>query len=290
MPVPSDKRTAAVVPSNRPPADAKPLLVVIAGADLGLQIDLASGVVDIGRDEGATLRIDSELVSRQHAAIRRFGGKFAIADLGSTNGTFVNDRRIQTHTLSDGDLIRVGKVVLKYTECAIEAQYHEQIALRANLDALTGVYNKRHFDDVLKKLFASSKETGKALSLVVFDIDHFKRINDTWGHAAGDAVLRQVSDLVRTLVRKHDAFCRVGGEEFTVLFEGVPLADARKAAELVRRSIESADIASGDTKIPVTASIGVVELLPEDTSADSLFQRADAKLYEAKRSGRNRVR
>lgn len=290
MPAPSDKRTAAAVPSNRPPPAAKPVLVVIAGPDLGLQIDLAVGAVDIGRDDGATLKIDSELVSRQHAAVRRFGGRFAIADLGSTNGTFVNERRIQSHTLADGDHIRIGKVVLKYTECAIEAQYHEQIALRANVDALTGAYNKRHFEDTLKRLFASCREAKKPLSLVLFDIDHFKRINDTWGHAAGDAVLRQVAELARGSIRKHDALCRVGGEEFAVLFEGVPFEDARKAAELIRRSIEAAEFTAGGARIPVTASFGVEELGAADTSAISLFERGDAKLYEAKRSGRNRVR
>src|SRR5678815_532920 len=108
----SDK-TAVSLPSERPGGPSKPVLVVIAGPELGRQIDLASGHVDIGRDDGVTLRIDSELVSRKHATIRRFAGKFAIADLGSTNGTYVNDQRIKTHALQEGDHIRVGKVVLK---------------------------------------------------------------------------------------------------------------------------------------------------------------------------------
>jgi diguanylate cyclase (GGDEF)-like protein len=262
---------------------------VIAGPELGRRIDLDSGEVDIGRDDGVTLKIDSDLVSRRHATIRRFAGRFAIADLHSTNGTFVNDKRIKTHKLEDGDQIRVGKVVLKYTECAIEAQYHEQIVHRATVDALTGAYNKGYFEEAFKKSFASCREAATPLTLVVFDIDHFKKINDTWGHTAGDAVLKQLGQVVRAQLRPRDTFCRIGGEEFALLLEGMPLGAARNAAEVVRGSVETTDFAHEGTKIPVTMSLGVVELEKTDMSADSLFQRADGRLYEAKRGGRNRV-
>src|SRR4051812_7799984 len=115
MGISSDRHTAVIVPSERM-RQARPVLVVIAGAELGRTLDLANGDVDIGRDEGVSLRIDSDAVSRRHASIHKVGFAYLLADLGSTNGTFVNDQRIKGHTLAEGDQIRIGKVVLKYTE------------------------------------------------------------------------------------------------------------------------------------------------------------------------------
>src|SRR3982750_2265170 len=126
------------MPSDHPASAGRPVLVVIAGAELGRRIELDRGDVEIGREEGLTLHIDSELVSRRHASIQKIGGQLVVADAGSTNGTFVNDQKIRAHKLHDGDQIRVGKVVLKYTECAIEAQYHEQILHMASVDGMTG--------------------------------------------------------------------------------------------------------------------------------------------------------
>lgn len=286
MPPSSGHRTKVAIPSERPRADGKPLLVVIGGpVDLGRQIDLTSGEVDIGRGEDVTFRIDSDLVSRRHASIRRFGLTFAIKDLDSTNGTLVNDKPVTTHTLVEGDRIRIGKVTLKYTECYIEAQYHEEVHQRANVDPLTQAYNKRYFEDVLRRIM----ESASRCALILFDIDHFKKINDTWGHPAGDAVLRKVAEVVRGRLGKEEPFCRVGGEEFAILLKDANLAVARKAAELIRTSIEQTDFVEAGQRIGVTVSVGVAERGVSDVSADALYRRADERLYEAKRGGRNRV-
>jgi diguanylate cyclase (GGDEF)-like protein len=258
---------------------------VIAGQDLGRQIELHAAEVDIGRGDNVTVRIDSESVSRRHAAIRKVAGRYAIADLQSTNGTFVNDERIDTRTLQEGDRIRVGKVVFKYTECAIEANYHEQIVQRANVDALTGAYNKRYFGENMKRIYSSQGAT----SLILFDIDHFKKINDTWGHAVGDVVLQQVAGTVRGLLGDEDLFCRVGGEEFAVILEGSGIDVARRSAEQVRATIERSPVNGGGQRVPVTISIGVAERAASDGGYEALYKRADERLYEAKRGGRNRV-
>jgi diguanylate cyclase (GGDEF)-like protein len=244
--------------------------------------------VEIGRDEGLTLTIDSERVSRRHARIRRLAGRLVIEDPGSTNGTFVNDERIRTHLLADGDQIRIGKVVLKYVEHEVEAHYHEQLQKLASVDGLTGAFNKRYFEDLLGRTVAGRNAESPPLSLVVFDIDHFKKINDTSGHAAGDAVLKQFAQVVRAQIRDHDIFCRIGGEEFAVIMEATVLPAARIAAELVRGAIEMNDFVFEEKRIVVTAILGVAEHEPGETS-EAFFKRADARLYEAKNTGRNRV-
>ena len=286
------KRTAVAAPSLRPRPVGRPMLVVIAGPELGRQIDLtvcATHEVDIGRGDEASVRIDGDLVSRRHASIQRLAGQLIVADLGSTNGTYVNEAKIRSHALSDGDQIRIGKVVLKYTECAIEAEYHDQVMQLASKDALTGAFNRRYFDGELRKQAMEARTQGSPLSLVALDIDHFKSINDGFGHAAGDAVLRQVSELVQRQLRAEDVFARTGGEEFVALMPGTDLREARMAAELTRGAIELTDFVVDGKKIPVTSSFGVAVLEAADDPAEKLLKRADERLYEAKHAGRNRV-
>jgi diguanylate cyclase (GGDEF)-like protein len=283
------ERTFVSVPSERPRGAGKAVLVVISGADLGRQIDLSGDEVDIGRGEEVTFRIDSEQVSRRHASIRKLVGKFVLRDLNSTNGTFVNENKVHTHTLVDGDQIRIGKTVLKYTESALEVEFHEQILRGANVDGLTSAYNKRYFQEALRRSVDGARAAAVALSLVVFDIDHFKQINDGHGHAAGDAVLKQLGDVIRAQLRDGDVFCRIGGEEFAVILTATPEDVARRAAEFIRSAVEIADFVCDRGKVAVTVSLGVAALDGGDADAEALFQRADARLYEAKRGGRNRV-
>ncbi|HVU05200.1 MAG TPA: GGDEF domain-containing protein [Polyangiaceae bacterium] len=290
MSVPSSKRTAVVVPSERPSAAGRPMLVVIAGPELGRRIELTKGDVVIGREEadGVNLRIDSDQVSRKHATVQRIGRQAVVSDHDSTNGTFVNETKIKNHRLVEGDTIRIGKVVFKYTESALEAEYHERIQKLASVDGLTGAFNKRYFEETFSRLIAARNASSPPLSLLLFDIDHFKKINDTRGHAAGDAVLKQFAEAVRGQVREKDVFCRVGGEEFAVLLEGTNLGAAHGAAEFVRGAIEMTDFVFEGKRIPVTTSLGVAEHQPGE-SHEAFFKRADAKLYEAKHGGRNRV-
>jgi diguanylate cyclase (GGDEF)-like protein len=284
----ANKRTALLMPSMRPKAAGRPVLIMIAGPEIGRQIPLDKGDVEIGREPGLTLTLDADGVSRRHASIRTIAGRLVLSDPGSTNGTFVNDARITVHRLVDGDTIKIAKVVLKYVEREVEAQYHVQLQKMASVDGLTGAFNKRYFEDLIARVVAGRSPQGPPLCLVVFDIDHFKTINDTWGHAAGDAVLKQFAQIVRAQLRDNDVFCRIGGEEFAVVLENTALDAARLAAEIVRGAIEMHDFLFEQKRIPVTASLGVAACEPGETS-DAFFKRADARLYDAKHSGRNRV-
>ena len=277
------------MPSERPPGAGAPCLVQIAGDDLGQQIDLDKGEVDIGRDDSCKITVNSDLVSRQHASVQKLGSAYIVADLGSTNGTFVNGDKITHKKLDDGDQIRVGKTVLKFMASGnLEAEYHQKIFTMVSVDALTGAYNKRYFDDNFAKAIARSESAQTSLCLIIFDIDFFKKINDTHGHPAGDYVLKELVTVVKGVVREQDSFCRVGGEEFTVLLPDTDASTAFTCAEFIRGAVEMTTFTFEGTVIPVTCSLGVA-LRAGAEPADALYKRADQAMYKAKSSGRNQV-
>jgi len=265
-------------------------LVMIVGEEIGKRIPLTDDELSIGRSSTTKLQLDIDNVSRNHATIVMTPLGHVLKDLGSTNGTFVNDRKITEHRLRDGDQIRIGRAILKFlTSGNVEAQYHEEIYRLMTVDGLTQVHNKRFFGDALEKEFARSVRYRHPFAIVVFDIDHFKKVNDTYGHLAGDEVLRRLGHLVQGKVRTNDTVARVGGEEFAVLLPEVPREGGVILAEKLRSMIASEVFTHSGTTIPVTISLGVAAWHDQHLDAESLLKAADAKLYEAKRAGRNRV-
>jgi diguanylate cyclase (GGDEF)-like protein len=282
------RRTAISMPSERPKGSGQPCLVIIAGSEIGRRVDLTHEELAIGRAEQCTICVNSDMVSRRHAVINRVLGKYVVVDMNSTNGTFVNDERVAQHALKDGDLLRVGKTVLKYLENNLELAYMQHIFTLASVDALTGAFNKRYFDEQFGKAIASAEQTHTPLALIVFDIDHFKKVNDSHGHPAGDAVLKQVVAVVKAQLRDSDTLCRVGGEEFAILAANSAYAQAQQAAERIRSAVEAAPTDVADKRISATLSLGVVELQAGEIP-EHLYERADERLYAAKHGGRNRV-
>ncbi|HVY28219.1 MAG TPA: GGDEF domain-containing protein [Polyangiaceae bacterium] len=271
-------------------AEQRALLLVLSGTRLGHRLVLGDAPIDVGRGSAAGLILDADSVSRKHARIERFGGGHKIVDLGSTNGTYVNGIKIKEHILTDGDRIGIGKALLKYMAGGnIEGAYHEEVQRLMRFDPLTNVFNKRHFDESLRLAVFTAAGASRALSLIVFDLDHFKKVNDTHGHMAGDAVLCGASQAVQSILSPTEVFGRVGGEEFAVLCEDTELAAALERAEAIRRAVSREPYVFEEKRLPATVSVGVAQLAAAE-EAEGLFERADEQLYAAKGAGRNCVR
>jgi two-component system cell cycle response regulator len=273
------------------PVNLDAALVVIYGLDLGRKFDLTREETLIGRSSKADIQIDQESVSRNHAGITNTREGVRIRDLGSTNGTFINDELVEgTRDLRNGDLVKIGRTIFKYIAGGnIEAAYHDEIYRLTTMDGLTQIYNRRYFDEQLDREMSRSRRYERVLSLVLLDIDHFKKVNDQFGHLAGDSVLKQLASTVRTKIRREDVFARYGGEEFAILLPEVGLGGTRQLAEKARRLVEKQRFEFDKQPIPVTVSVGIATLEPQHRESGDLVRTADERLYEAKTLGRNRV-
>ena len=265
-------------------------LVVLYGGQIGKKYDLAPGVTTLGRDPLATIVLDADSVSRSHARIEVAGGETWVADLGSTNGSFVNDAPIERCQIRSGDLVKVGDVIFKFLSGQnVEASYHEEIYRMTIRDGLTSIANVRYLNEFLEREFARSRRHGRELAVILFDVDHFKRINDTLGHLTGDYVLRELARLVETRVRRDELFARYGGEEFCLVLPETGREGAIQYAEIIRRLVEEHRFLFDGTPISVTVSCGVAIFGPEMNRAIDLLRAVDDALYRAKKNGRNRI-
>ncbi len=280
----------AIQDVKRQSVAADACLVVIYGEDMGRRVSLSKEPLVIGRSSKCELQVDQESVSRNHARITFVEKAYVIQDLGSTNGTYVNDELADSIPLRDGDQVKIGRTIFKFISSGnVEVQYHEEIYRLMTVDGLTEVHNKRYFHEQIEKETSRARRYGRNYGVVMFDLDHFKNINDTYGHLAGDAVLRQLGQIVRTKVRRDDTIARVGGEEFGVILPEVDESGARILAEKLRASIEEGVFRFESTRIHVTISAGVAMFAPEMKDGEEAVKLADDHLYEAKRSGRNKV-
>ena len=272
------------------PLGKEACLVVIYGDELGKKYNLNTPSVVVGRSSKCDIQIDQESISRNHSKIVNTGKSILVRDLGSTNGTYVNDEPVEEYVLRDGDLIKIGRTIFKFlTGGNIENAYHEEIYRLTTVDGLTQISNKRFFMESLEREIARAHRYQRAMSLVMFDIDHFKRINDTYGHLAGDYVLKQLASAVKQKIRREDLFARYGGEEFAIILPEIPLAPSLTFAEKVRQVVEEHEFRFENTSIDVTISMGVAGADEDVRDVDELIKRADERLYAAKAAGRNRV-
>ncbi len=292
-----DEKTRVTQVVQQSPADDSPsndCLVVIYTAEpglLGKRFVLDKSPTRVGRGADSQIVLEGDSVSRRHAHLERRAGAWYVVDDGSTNGTYVNEEQIaREQLLVNGDRIKIGPSILKFLSGAdAEAKYHEEIYRMTIVDGLTQIHNKRALFEALEKELMRARRYERDLSLLMFDIDFFKRINDQYGHLAGDHVLRELARIVQERIRREEVFARYGGEEFVILLPETPLPGAAALAESLRARVANHSFVFQGERIPVTVSIGTALLGENDKVAADLIQRADEKLYEAKRGGRNRV-
>jgi len=287
--VPDETRVKPPRPGD---AETAPACLVFVEGDpswLGRTVPL-EGEITLGRDVACAIRLDGEDVSRRHARVAPDGDGHAVVDLGSTNGTLVNGAAVAVRRLAPGDRIAIGPYVAKYLgPNDPEARLHAELHRRATADALTGLPNRRAFEEALAREVARARRAGTPLALLAVDVDHFKRVNDQRGHPAGDAVLRAVAGRIASGARAGDLVARVGGEEFAVALPGAGPEAALEAAERIRARVAEEPIALEGGDLGVTVSVGVASLGEPAPDGPSLAARADEALYRAKRAGRDRV-
>lgn len=277
------------------------VLLVLTGMHAGRVFTVGGDGCVIGRGREATLVFEDTGVSRVHALIRRTFAedgrpRFTIEDLGSKNGTRINGRDVvgRLPLLAD-DRIQIGHdLVFRFSiGDSTEIQLARQLYEASTRDPLTGVYNRRYFDERLASELAFAQRHAANVTVVMLDVDRFKDTNDAHGHLVGDMVLRAVATDVARLIRAEDVFARFGGEEFVLLVRGIPHANVVHFAERVRRAVERLEVRVTDAIVKVTVSCGVASLAELGASGvthgDALVALADGRLYAAKTAGRNRV-
>lgn len=265
-------------------------LVMIYGEYLGRRFIINEDPLMVGRSPECDIQLTDDCVSRMHCRIVAGKEGVVISDLDSTNGTYVNGTAISAGILRDADRVKIGRSIFKYLSSDnIEGAYHEEIYRLKTTDGLTGAFNKRYFNEELERELHRFQRYERPLSLLIMDIDHFKQINDEYGHLAGDRVLSQLGLLMSTNIRREDTFCRYGGEEFTVLMPEMDLTGAITMADRLRQLVEEAHFSFEGLDLPVTVSIGVAEADSAMKDVDSFIRVADKRLYSAKENGRNRV-
>nr|WP_263429439.1 GGDEF domain-containing protein [Nannocystis pusilla] len=239
----------------------------------------------VGRGDHNSLVLGGNAVSRTHARFERRVDGWWVIDDGSVNGTYVNDEPVREARLHYGDRLQIGHTIFKLVKAPsiVETSYSP-----AQLDGLTGLHNRRHLVDHLDRQLGGAGSTGGPLALVMFDIDRFKQINDTYGHPAGDQVLRELAAILRQHARPGDILARHGGEEFVLLLPGTDREGAAALAEQVRTEVAAHTFTVDAHTISVTLSAGIAQADEDSGTAHRLIAAADQHLLAVRRDSRRR--
>jgi diguanylate cyclase (GGDEF)-like protein len=252
----------------------------------------------IGRDASCTLKLNDPKLSRQHCQISvrhssdsRTHFEIEIRDMGSRNGIFVNHERINKQTnLKNGDQIRIGATIwglyLKFPE---EVELENYLYKLATRDSTTGLVTKAFFESNLDFEFKRALRYKRPMAFVLMDLDHFKHINDNYGHHVGDEVLKKVGELIRNELRFEDSAIRFGGEEFALILPETTEQEARALVERIRNKLECTQFKTEQKRFVVTSSFGISGVSEHVATTQLLIELADKALYQAKEQGRNRI-
>ncbi|MDB5036868.1 MAG: hypothetical protein JWQ35_396 [Bacteriovoracaceae bacterium] len=292
----SERTIVSPISAKNPlPREQTPALLVVSGPHIGRSFPIDKVEFMIGRVDSCDLVVEDDLVSRHHCKFVINKEGTLLSDLASTNGTLLNGHRVERNLLKEGDQIQVGSsTILKYhLQEDVERKFLAELYNAATKDFLTGAYSKKYFMDRLSSEFYYVQRNGGQLAVVILDLDFFKKINDTFGHIAGDVALKRVSQYLMTTTRKHDLVARFGGEEFIIFMRECDLMQAKALAEHLRTGVANLKIESGGKAFQVTTSIGITVMNTANQAqypnVEALIAGADTQLYRAKNEGRNRV-
>ncbi len=264
--------------------------MIIRGEPLGKMFPIGNKPTVIGRSAECSIQFGGDNISRRHCQVWRTDDGFWVSDLDSTNNTLVNNEEVQYCQLFDNDRISIGDIVLKFVITdQIEQEYHSTLFNHATKDPLTGTHNRRLFLQNLKSEIDACVKFQQPLSLIMCDIDHFKKINDEHTHMVGDHALIAVTETLQLCLRPPQSLARLGGEEFATILPAMDARQARSLAEQMRESVANRTLKSESEDIVVTISLGVAEWHPSLKKPSDLIKAADTALIEAKNTGRNKV-
>lgn len=287
--------------SKRPKRDLRPALVFLSGDLLAVPIPLERDEVVLGRALETDVRINDTKVSRKHARINTIHDaesgetSYLLTDLNAKNGTFLNGQKITSETLQDGDKITIGEHILRFELLdEIDREYQYQIRRLLSHDDLTGLLSSRSFFSELRREASLAEKEKRPFCVLMMDVDHFKQVNDTYGHLTGSKTLEEIGQSITEILRNGDAAARFGGEEFAAFLLDAELAQGLVAAERIRQVIEEREFSVIRQGKPlethrVSISIGVASFPKDSSDPIELVEMADSALYRAKREGRNRV-
>ena len=281
-----------VAPSTHPSRRDRAMLLRMDGVGAGQVLSVAQVPFSMGRHATNNLPIDDDSISRFHARFVCEDGEYYVEDLGSRNGTFIQGKRITRSVIKDDDWVQLGaRVAFRFTLTdARQEGLLRKLYESSTRDALTGAYNRRHFDDRVRAEIAFAVRHATDLGLILLDLDHFKKVNDTYGHPAGDEVLRHLGTIATRMLRTEDVFARFGGEEFAVVLRGASTRGAGRLAERLRDALRDNHAVYEGTQIPMTLSAGCAALsCCGAPTPEEMVAVADRRLYAAKQGGRNRV-
>ena len=286
---------------KRPTRDLRPALVFLNGDLLAVPIPLERDQVVLGRALEADVRINDTRVSRKHARINIIHNAetgeddYLLTDLKAKNGTFLNGQKVASETLQDGDKITIGEHILRFELLdEIDREYHRQIHRLLSHDDLTGLLSSRSFFSELRREASQAKIKNRPFCVLMMDVDHFKKVNDTYGHLTGSKTLEEIGSCITQNLRSGDVAARFGGEEFAAFLLDAELTQALVAAERIRSEIEKQEFSvvrkgKCTKEHRVTISIGISAFPSDSSDPIELVEMADSALYRAKREGRNRV-
>jgi diguanylate cyclase (GGDEF)-like protein len=287
-----DRTIRVGTPQSGAGANRKAYLVVLAGWEIGREIELAGGEFLFGRSLKAAIRINSPSVSREHAKITCCGDHgdpcYVVTDLMSNNGTMVNNVPVESARLHNGDKISMGDVLFKFVLAdEADARFYKDIHRLIHFDQLTGLMT---MDAFRRRLEFEMQRTDGMFTLAMTDLDGLKKVNDTYGHLAGRMVIREMGAIIRQCLRQQDIAALYGGDETAIMFCEVSAEDAVGFAENIRHTLEAHVFEYKEHKFHVTISQGLAQWPKDGSTMDELIAAADTALYAAKAAGRNCVR